>query len=906
MKPIDVIRDVKLKANGQWQNILSNLGAEVPLNMHTACPHCGGKDRFRFDDKDGNGTFICNQCGSGDGLDLVQRVLGGSVTEAAYEVAGMIGIDTRSDNPPAYRSHEVKAQQDALKAQQAESQANEQIEKHKRFTERYSRTIANAKQGESEYLKAKGFDSTTVTLLADGSLIIPLMGADGTITAAQTIKPNGEKRLLLDSAKNGSYYPINEPVNVFTVIIAEGLATAMTCQLIQPEAHTVAAIDAGNLTHVAKVMRTKYPESKIIIAGDNDIKPDQSNTGKLAAEKAAQAVDGITVLPPTEDKADWDDYRLSNGIEAARQAFNAEVDKQGSKVMIEIDVNHKVIKSDPMKIRIESRDDGVFLVTPKADKETGEIINHEQWLSNAIKRITKGVNDLNQEYLIVEWGNNNVQAVPMGDIGEREGWKTLKNAGLIVTTKSGLRQSLSDWLLRQKFKENWSITNKSGWHKGAYIMPDGSIIGTPEQPIFFNGQSAAATAYQTSGTVESWRNDVARLANGNSFMMFAIGAALSAPMTSITGADSFGIHIYAQSTAGKSTTADMAVSLYGDPDLQRLTWYGTEYGMTNEAVAHNDGLLYLDEVGQGADPKHVYKSAYTLFNGKGKIQGAKDGGNRQVQSWRTVAISTGEKDIETFLLSSGVKVNAGQLVRLLNIPIERATELHECETGKAHADLIKVNCRSSYGAAGRYWIEYLSNHKDEAQEAYRAAQQRWNKLIPSSYGEQVHRASDRFATIEAALMMGRVITGWSEQDCKDAVQTAFNVWVAEFGTGNKEIEQIKEQTIAFLSTYGMSRFAPLPYDEQSLPIRELAGYRVKSSTHDEAPILFYTLPTVFKNEIAKTFNTDIFSDALHKLGILKKPANEKGYQSRTPRLKHLGNIQQRAYILMLVPDEEEE
>ncbi|EUD12191.1 hypothetical protein [Providencia alcalifaciens] len=64
-----------------------------------------------------------------------------------------------------------------------------------------------------------------MTLLADGSLIIPLMDANGTITAAQTIKPNGEKRLLLDSAKNGSYYPINEPVNVSTVIIAEGLAT---------------------------------------------------------------------------------------------------------------------------------------------------------------------------------------------------------------------------------------------------------------------------------------------------------------------------------------------------------------------------------------------------------------------------------------------------------------------------------------------------------------------------------------------------------------------------------------------------------------------------------------------------------------------------------------------------------
>jgi putative DNA primase/helicase len=906
MRHIDVIRDVKLKANGQWQNILSNLGAEVPLNQHTACPHCGGKDRFRFDNKDGNGTFICNQCGSGDGLDLVQRVLGVSVTEAAKEVAGMIGIDTRSNIPPAYRSHEVKAQQGALRAQQAEKQANEQIEKHKRFIERYNRTISNVQRGESDYLKAKGLYGFEMDLLQDGSLIIPLVDGRGKITGAQTIKPNGEKRLLADSIKSGSYYQFNEPVAVTTVIIAEGLATAITCHLIQPEALAVAAIDAGNLIHVAKAMRTKYPESKIIIAGDNDIKPEQSNTGKLAAEKAAKVANGIAVLPPTDDKADWDDYRLSHGIEAIRLVFNAEVDKQGSKVMIEIDVNHKAIKSDPMKTRIESRDDGVFLVIPKADKETGEIIHHEQWLSNQIKRITKGVNDLDQEYLIIKWGKSNIQAIPMGDIGEREGWRSLKNAGLLVTTKSGLRQSLSDWLLRQNFKENWSITAKSGWHKGAYIMPDGSVIGVPEQPILFNGQSAAVTAYKTSGTLDSWRNEVARLANKNSFMMFAIGAALAAPMTSITQADSFGIHLYAQSTAGKSTTADMAVSLYGDPDLQRLTWYGTEYGMTNEAVAHNDGLLYLDEVGQGADPKHVYKSAYTLFNGKGKIQGAKEGGNRQVQSWRTVAISTGEKDIETFLLNSGVKVNAGQLVRLLNIPIERATELHECETGKEHADLIKVNCRANYGTAGRYWIEYLSNHKEEAKEAYRAAQQRWGKLIPSSYGEQVHRASDRFSAIESALLMGRVITGWDEQDCRDAVQAVFNVWLAEFGTGNKEIEQITEQALAFLNTYGISRYAPLPYDERDLPIRDLAGYRERKGSHDDAPILFYTLPNVFRAEVAKGFNAETFAEVLATMGILKKPAKGKRLQGKTPRLKHLGGTQQRAYIMMLVQDDDDD
>lgn len=382
MKPIDVIREVKLKANGQWQTILSNLGAEVPLNKHTACPHCGGKDRFRFDDKDGNGTFICNQCGSGDGLDLVQRVLGVSVTEAAKEVAGMIGIDTHSEYPPVYRSHEVKEQQDVLRAQQAENKANEQIEKHKRFTERYSRAIANAKQGESDYLKAKGFESTTVTLLADGSLIIPLVDTDGTITAAQTINPNGEKRLLLDSAKNGSYYPINEPVCISTVIIAEGLATAMTCHLLNPEAYAVAAIDAGNLIHVAKVMRTKYPESQIIIAGDNDIKPDQPNTGKLAAEKAAKAVNGIAVLPPTDDKADWDDYRLSHGIEVAKQVFSAELAQQEGNVVkkdnvIRIDAKKKIKTHDDLAPFFDKRHGGLYYIERKQNNTTGDIDERE-------------------------------------------------------------------------------------------------------------------------------------------------------------------------------------------------------------------------------------------------------------------------------------------------------------------------------------------------------------------------------------------------------------------------------------------------------------------------------------------------------------------------------------------------
>ncbi|MBW3470981.1 DUF927 domain-containing protein [Proteus vulgaris] len=886
MTNIELIREVKRNAVNHWSGILPACGVDVPeRGKHGACPVCGGTDRFHFIDDHHNGNWFCRQCDEpnhGDGLDLIAKVKGISIYEAAKEVSQALSLPL----PEPARKEAPKSESRNMQSAVAET----------------LKLMQESVCGESEYLKRKGL-THTVRLLSDGTIILPVL--HGTeLTGGQKITRNGGKFFVTGTRKKGSFTTLSElPETTDTVLIAEGYATALTVSQLH-DGLTLSAFDADNLPLVALWVKEHYPNAKIIIAGDNDIKPDEPNKGKISAEKAAKTVNGWVTLPPTEDKADWDDYRQQFGIEKAKQAFNEgmyqlveeEAMREDNAICIEAP------KADPMKIRIESREDGVFLITPKADKETGEIINHEQWLSNAIKRITKGANDLNQEYLIIEWGNNNVQAIPTGDIGEREGWRTLKNAGLFVTTKSGLRQSFSDWLLRQPFKENWSITNKSGWHKGAYIMPDGSIIGTPEQPIFFNGQSAAATAYQTNGTVESWRNGVARLANGNSFMMIAIGAALAAPMTSIIGADSFGLHLYAQSTAGKTTAADMAVSLYGEPDLQRLTWYGTEYGMTNEAVAHNDGLLYLDEVGQGADPRHVYKSAYTLFNGKGKIQGAKEGGNRQVQNWKTVAVSTGEKDIETFLSMAGIKVNAGQLVRLLNIPMERATELHGCESGKAHADLIKVNCRDNYGTAGRYWIEYLADHKDNAKEAYRASQQRWNKLIPSSYGEQVHRASDRFATLEAALLMGSVITGWNEQDCRDAVQAIFNVWVAEFGTGNKEYEQIKAQAEAFLNAHGLSRFAPLPYDVRDMPIRDLAGYRKKGSDEGD-PIIFYTFPSTFEKEIAIGFNYKQFAEVLKTAGMLTPPTSGRGYQRKSPRID---GRQFNVYVLQFAPETDDE
>lgn len=81
------------RARGRWQEILPRLGVETRflVNKHGPCPLCGGKDRFRFDDRDGAGSYYCNQCGPGAGLFLIKKLNGWDHKTACDEIDKIIG-----------------------------------------------------------------------------------------------------------------------------------------------------------------------------------------------------------------------------------------------------------------------------------------------------------------------------------------------------------------------------------------------------------------------------------------------------------------------------------------------------------------------------------------------------------------------------------------------------------------------------------------------------------------------------------------------------------------------------------------------------------------------------------------------------------------------------------------------
>lgn len=123
------------------------------------------------------------------------------------------------------------------------------------------------------------------------------------------------KRFLSGTLKKGSFHLIGgQPSD--RIVIAEGFATAASiCEALQVP--VAVAFDAGNLKEVAMAIQQRWPDSNLIIAGDND----KSGVGQEKAEEAGAEVHARVVIPAVP--GDWNDIFNASGPEAVRVAFEA-------------------------------------------------------------------------------------------------------------------------------------------------------------------------------------------------------------------------------------------------------------------------------------------------------------------------------------------------------------------------------------------------------------------------------------------------------------------------------------------------------------------------------------------------------------------------------------------------------
>ncbi|MEA9426151.1 DUF927 domain-containing protein [Aeromonas caviae] len=943
------VSDVAAAACGHWPELLAGIGIDVPRRgKHGPCPACGGKDRFRLDDRGGRGTFICSQCGSGDGLDLVCRVTNKSPKEAAELIAPLVGL---SDSGLDHAAREQLHQQQQARADAERKRAEQERQK---ATRRAADIMADTGQGESPYLERKGFGShlsaVNRTLIREGgenfpagSLVIPLTNEAGELVNVQLIRADGTKRYLHGGQKAGAFHRIEGGE---LVAICEGYATGLSIH--QATGATVyCGMDAGNLHAVAAIARRQNPKARILLCGDND-KHTQGNPGKTKAEQAAAAIGGLIALPPIA--GDWNDYHQAHGLTATREAIMSAstapvIDHPPSEMGTQAASTHGGIARtlgentwNQGEITQQDQDASqkdwapwqaeVVPLHPARDDETAEgqslpagfeirgdrLCVWEQVgrgddarqelvpISSPVRVLAETSDEHGRGYgRLLEWqdsaGRARQWAMPVRSLVPRNGeevFAALLDAGLPFI-ELGHKRKLSAYLMACQPERRITCVERTGWHGRAYVLPQGTI-GPDAEGVILQTAGYAANDFTERGTLADWQQGVAALAVGNSRLCFALSLAFAAPLLSLVGMEGGGFHLKGESTDGKTTIMKAAASVYGNPDRYSQTWRATGNAIEGIASRRNDALLCLDELGE-LDGREAGQVAYMLANGQGKGRSKQDGELRERKAWRLLFLSTGELSLEDHAASAGQRTQAGMEVRTIQIPSYTGHHgafewLHGMDSGRTFADTLKAHCDHQHGSAFRTYAKALAGDLEAHSERLRAEIKRLaGELTPNGAGNQVGRAINRFALVAAAgeLATRLGVTGWPEGEALRAVRVCLKAWLAERGhLGNKEDAATLEQVRGFVTAHQYTRFADW-FDANHRPANMVGFRKVESDG-----VSFFVLPPGWA-EITKGRDPKRAAHLCLEAGYLLASKDKKRLQ-RLSRLPGMGKAV-RVYVL---------
>ena len=269
------------RARGRWREILPRLGIETRYltNKHGPCPLCGGKDRYRFDDRNGEGTYICGQCGAGAGLLLVRKKNGWDFRTAVSEIDKIIG------HGPALKPKAATKDEDKGKA---------------RRLKRVERIIAEATDNRvvDAFLRERRLSTTSFALrghpacpyFVDGNLVgkfpavvAPIQAADGSLESAALIygsaAPDPRKKFMpAVNTISGSAVRLFEPKSGH-LGVAEGIATAIAV-------HQLFGVPTWAALSASGIKSWWPPEgvTRVTVYADND----SNHVGPAAAYDLAQ------------------------------------------------------------------------------------------------------------------------------------------------------------------------------------------------------------------------------------------------------------------------------------------------------------------------------------------------------------------------------------------------------------------------------------------------------------------------------------------------------------------------------------------------------------------------------------------------------------------------------------------
>lgn len=291
------------RARGRWREILPALGVSPRflVNKHGPCPICGGADRYRFDDRDGEGSYYCNQCGAGVGLILIRKLFGWTHRQACDEVDKIIGTEHKPPAPQTSVQSDDTAKIRAIEQVLREADAPEVVTAHLE-----SRGLSVKSSVLLGHRNLAYFDEGSRRMVGRfPAIVAPITAADGKLVSAHRIWRKSDvgdknKKLMpvpFQGALNGAAVRLFECDEELAV--SEGIETGLAVHELY-RLPVWATISAGGL----KAFQPPQEVRRLHVFADHD----RSFVGQAAAfdlaKRLGQKIEAIVNVPDLPG-TDW-------------------------------------------------------------------------------------------------------------------------------------------------------------------------------------------------------------------------------------------------------------------------------------------------------------------------------------------------------------------------------------------------------------------------------------------------------------------------------------------------------------------------------------------------------------------------------------------------------------------------
>lgn len=689
------------------------------------------------------------------------------------------------------------------------------------------------------------------------------------------------------------------------VVIAEGCKSADAAGKLLPD--HVAMSWSGGANAISQTNWSSLKGRTVLIWPDRDRhteiggeeKPYEDQPGTIAAENIIGRLKGVAAHIRILDLSEFDCVDGWDADDADKDGWTAE--QAGAFVERFARAIDQEAVGTILPYNFENTAEGLFHVESESRRLR---------ICGRVKVLAK-TRDLNGGSwgLLLEWRDDDgrvhrwsmPKAMLAGDGGAVR--EELFGRGLFVSTDSKARARLLEFLSTVDTPIRARAVQKVGWAGSAFALPHITLGDTTNDRVIFQNPDAGSHHYGSAGTLEDWQDNVARLAIGNSRLVFMMSAAFVGPILAPATEEGGGVNLVGGSSTGKTTGLKAAVSVWGPPAFMR-TWRATGNGLEGVAAQHSETLLCLDELGQ-LEPREAGPVAYMLGNGQGKQRASRSGGSRAPATWNIMYLSTGEVSLADIAREGkpGKSPMAGQEVRILDVPADAGKgmglfeNIHGADSPEAFSRQIKSAGDEYYGTASLAFIQELAAiHGDVGDMIAASVADFVATQVPAGADGQVQRAARRFGLVAAAgeLATALDILPWPKNEAFGAAAVMFRAWVARRGgIGSAEDRNIVERMRAFLETHGSSRFSPVndQDDTYQRPVINRAGFYSSRQIGGETVREYLILPEAFK-EIFAGFDMAAVTKVLVTEGYLH-PDKVKSSQRR--RVPELGQV--RVYVV---------